>query len=172
MPDQHDLLRRRVARSGERDRSDHEIEALLLPASRDRWDALWEAVDELEQETQHVRRGGGVQVDTTVVDGVERPVIQMPYAIYSDATQLVIRGLDEVGAIVPFDWPHWDGIDHYKGGDGLVSAPVADAVRMATAIIRADRFSEGTIAANLENGTLFAVLQRMRRWFQEKRESA
>ena len=35
-----------------------------------------------------------------------------------------------------------------------------------------DMFSEGTIAATLEDGTLLAVLQRIRRWFEKERASS
>jgi hypothetical protein len=129
---------------------------------------LWATAEAIEQETEHLAWGGGQRLDTTVVDGVERPVIQMPYAIYSDATERMIRGLFEVGAIVPFNWPKWDGIERYRNG-GLASASVADAVRMVTAIIRADRFSESTIGATLEDGTLLAALQRIRRWYESER---
>jgi hypothetical protein len=52
----------------------------------------------------------------------------------------------------------------YRGPTALDAAPVADAVRMTTAIVRADRFTEGTIGATLADGTLAAALRRLRRW--------
>ncbi|HSH60999.1 MAG TPA: DUF6508 domain-containing protein [Acidimicrobiales bacterium] len=152
----------------EHDPTDADIEALMRRAPADAWAALWSAVDELEHEDEHMTWGGGQQVDTTIVDGVERPVIQMPYAIYSTASERVVRSLYEVGAVVPFNWPDWDGVKKYRGVLALDSAPVADAVRMATAIVRADRFSEGTIGAMLEDGTLLAALRRLRRWHDEE----
>lgn len=151
----------------ERDPTDAEIEALLHGASAEAWAALWSAVDELDGEAEHTTWGGGDQIDTTVVDGVERPVVQMPYAIYSGATERVIKGMYEAGVIVPFNWPEWDGIQKYRDPVALEAAPVADAVRMATAIVRADRFSEGTIGATLEDGTLLAALRRLRQWHDE-----
>jgi hypothetical protein len=69
---------------------------------------------------------------------------------------------------VPFNWPEWDGVKRYRGPSALDTAPVADAVRMATAIVRADRFSEGTIGATLEDRTLLAALRRLRRWHDEE----
>jgi hypothetical protein len=62
------------------------------------------------------------------------------------------------GAIAPFNWSDWDGLEIYRGGGGLEAAPVAEAVRMATAIVRADRFTEGALAASLTDGT-FLVLR-------------
>jgi hypothetical protein len=111
--------------------------------------------------------GGGEQVDTTVIDGVERPVFQMPYAIYSEEVERLLAALGGLGAIVPFNWPAWEGMARYRGSTALDAAPVADAVRMATAIIRAERFSEGGIGETLADGTLFAVVRRLRRWHDE-----
>lgn len=111
--------------------------------------------------------GGGDQVDTTVIDGVERPVIQMPYAIYSEPVERLLAALRGLGAVVPFNWSAWDGITRYRGATALDAAPVADAVRMTTAIVRAERFSDGGIGETLVDGTLFAVVRRLRRWHDE-----
>lgn len=90
----------------------------------------------------------------------------MPCAVYSEATERLLQALYGIGAIVPFNWPNWHGVKTYRGGERMDSAPVADAVRMTTAIIRADRFSEGTIGAMLNDGTLHAALRRIRRWYE------
>ena len=55
----------------------------------------------------------------------------------------------------------------YRGGGGLDAAPVADAVRIATAIVRADRFVEGALGAALDDGTLHAALSRLRQWYED-----
>src|SRR5262245_57260234 len=153
------------------DPTDADIEARLRAAPASAWSALWSAgADlELEREDEHMTWGGGQQVDTTVVDGVERPVIHLPYAVYSRATERVVGALYDVGAVVPFDWPGWAGAAGYRGPTALDAAPVADAVRMTTAIVRADRFTEGTIGATLADGTLVAALGRLRRWRSEER---
>ncbi len=89
----------------ERDPTDTDIEVILRGARADAWSALWSGLDELEAEDEHMTWGGGEQVDTTVVDGVERPVLQMPYAVYGPATERTLHALYELGAIVPFNWP-------------------------------------------------------------------
>lgn len=150
------------------DPTDADIELILSGAGANAWSALWAAVTKIEAVDERTTWSGGQQIDTTLVDGVERPVIQMPYAIYSEGTDRAIEALYELGAIVPFDWPAWDGIRGYRGPDALDTAPVADAVRMLTAIVRADRFSEGTIGATLEDGTFLAALRRLRRWHNEE----
>ncbi|MEV6323868.1 DUF6508 domain-containing protein [Nocardia sp. NPDC051787] len=47
-------------------------------------------------------------------------------------------------------------------------APVADAARMLTAVVRAERFCDGAILAALRDGTLPAALQRLRIWYQQQ----
>ena len=134
----------------------------------DRWDALWTAVDRLDSSAEHITWGGGGQVGTTVVDGVEAPVYQMPYAVYSDEVERLRGALGGVGAVVPFAWPDWHGIRTYRGGQNLDRAPVADAVRLLTAIIRSERFSDGSIAGALADGTLPAALSLLRRWHDQQ----
>lgn len=133
------------------DPSDSDIENILRQALAERWVELSSAVDAVEEESEHTTWEGG-------------------YAVYSAATDRMVRALYDLGAIVPFDWPNWDRVEGYRtdGGTALQEASVADAVRMVTAIVRADRFTEGTIGAELEAGTLLAALRRLRRWYEEE----
>lgn len=154
------------------DPTDDEVEATLAAQPTERWQELWDAVDALEAQPESATWAGGQQIDTAVVDGTERPVFQMPYVIYSDAVERVLRLLYDLDVVTPFRWPEWDGVTLYRSGRGLSEAPVADAVRLATAVVRADRFCEGTIAATIEDGTLQAILRRLRRWFDDERGHA
>lgn len=43
---------------------------------------------------------------------------------------------------------------------------------MVTAIVQADRFSEGTIDATLDDGVLQAALRRLRRWHDEEENTS
>jgi Family of unknown function (DUF6508) len=63
------------------------------------------------------------------------------YAIYDDAVTCTIQALYDLGAIVPFNWSEWDGIERYRTCRAVDAAPVAEAIRLVTAIVRADRFS-------------------------------
>ena len=152
--------------------SDTEIEQRLGAASDKRWEDLWGALDALVLEPEKGRWAGGEAVETIVVDGVEKPVIQMPYVIYSGAVFDVIAKVGGLGASEPFDWQAWDGLNRYPNGRGLEEAPVAESVRMVTAIVRADRFGEGTLLASLEDGTFMAAVDRLRCWYEEQRFGA
>ena len=65
--------------------TDADVEAVLHAVTPEQWDELWAAADAVGQEGNHARWEGGQQVGTTVVDGAERAVHQMPYPVYSDA---------------------------------------------------------------------------------------
>lgn len=112
----------------EPDPSDNDIELILQRATVKQWDSLWAAVDAIEREPEHLTWHGGEQVDTMLIDGVERPVFQTPYAVYSEATERLLQAIYGTGAIVPFNWPDWRGVETYRGGQGMDSAPVAEAV--------------------------------------------
>lgn len=148
--------------------SDTEIEHRLRAAADERWEHLWDALDALALEPEKGQWAGGETVETIVVDGVEKPVIQMPFVIYSAAVFDVIAKVAGLGASHPFDWQEWDGLNRYPNGRGLSEAPVAESIRIITAIVRADRFGEGTLLANLEDGTFMTAVDRLRRWYEEQ----
>lgn len=107
---------------------------------------------------------GGRQLGVDTIDGVERPVFEMPYVTYSDGVERVVRLLVDLGVVVPFEWPAWPGRNSYHEGDGLDHAPVAEATRLLSTIVGAERFSDGTLAEALEDGSFVAALGRLRRW--------
>ena len=148
--------------------TDQAFEDALRAVPGAHWDDLWDAVAAVRGEPGHMTWGGGEQVVRTV-NGVEQPATTMPYAVYSPAVDR-LRSL--LGAlVVPFAWPDWDGVLRYRGGAGMAAAPVADAVRMIVAVLRSERFSEGSIGGALSDGTLLAAVDRVRRWYDEHRET-
>ena len=146
------------------DPTDAEIEAILLAADAERWRELLAALADLEAESERADWDGGQEIRTTVVDASGRETLSLPYTEDSDAVRRTTKALYDLGAIVPFDWPHWEGRRRYRGSEGLESAPVADAVRVATAIIRQERFVTGATRNALKDGILFAALRRLRQW--------
>jgi hypothetical protein len=148
--------------------ADAEIENVLATVPPDRWEAIWSAWDEVAKDTEPLHWEGGEQVGVHVVDGVEKPVLQMPYAVYSPAVERLRGALGAI--VVPFAWPQWEGVSRYRGGREVAAAPVADAVRLITAVLRSERFTDGSIAGAIEDGTLGAAVQRLRRWLDEQRQ--
>jgi hypothetical protein len=144
--------------------SDDEIEARLRVAPEEHWRQLADMVAAVEGEAVHGEWAGGETGQTQLVDGVEQPVLQMPYVRYHDTAYRLLGAVHALGASQPFDWIGWGGLQRYPGGAGLDGAAPAESVRIAMAVERADRFTEGTLLAALDDGTLLTAARRLLRW--------
>jgi hypothetical protein len=82
-----------------------DIELALGSAPLEHWRELWAALAGCRDRAPPSDGTGGHQVDTTVVDGAERPVPRMPHAIYADAVTCTIQALYDLGAIVQLTLP-------------------------------------------------------------------
>ena len=85
----------------------------------------------------------------------------LPFPEYDDAVLELIAALVEVNAQPVFDWMRWGRSRRYAGGVGLAQAPVADAMRLVTVIVRGEHFNDGTIAKAIEDGSLLAAAERI-----------
>jgi hypothetical protein len=110
----------------------------------------------------------GGESRTTLVDGEERVVTTMPYAVYSESADRVRRALPAVGAVFVYDWMSWPRLRAYPGGAGLDAAPVTDAVRLATAVLRSERFTEGSYGGAIADGLVGAIVRRLLQWRREE----
>ena len=137
--------------------TDASILAALDQARDEDWQALWDAVDALTPETSFATWSGGS-------DG------QLPYPMYTQPVEELRERIGRLGIVVPFDWMKWDGVRRYKDDPAaLQSAPVADAVRLVIAILRSERFTDGSIEGALQSGLMQTALARLRRWHEEDR---
>jgi hypothetical protein len=85
----------------------------------------------------------------------------MPYFEFSrEALDLLAAMPVKMG----FDWPNWMGTDEARGlredRGAIATATPEQLGRLATAIVRGDRFTEGNIAATFESGLLTAIVRR------------
>lgn len=53
------------------------------------------------------------------------------------------------------------GSRRFPGGAGLADAPVADAMRLITVVVRGERLCDGTIEQAVEDGSLIAAAERI-----------
>ena len=160
-----------IATRGERvgDTTDEEaaMQAALHAVPDDRWAEIAAALAEVLAEPEHLHWEGGHQVGVRVVDGVEKPVIHVPYPVYTPAVDRLRVALGWF--VVPYAWPDWDGNQRYRRGQGMADAPATGAVRLITAIVRSERFGEGSIGGAIDDGTLAAAVQRVLAWHDEQR---
>jgi len=138
------------------DPTDDDIVERLRGAAPETWDALWRAAADVEGLEESARWEGGQTTDG---------VTQMPYPVYEPAVDRLMAALGMItGGIVVFGWMDWDGVARYRTPDAIRDAPITDIPRLVTAIIRSERFSEGSIEGALESGLVTAIVERFRRW--------
>jgi hypothetical protein len=91
-------------------------------------------------------------------------VIQMPWFDFSEPAREFLRAIGEAGWIRPFDWPTWaatpEGAALVRDPQAIAGASPSDLERALTALVRGDRFHEGTLAAAYHSGVLEAIVRR------------
>jgi hypothetical protein len=143
------------------DPTDDEILARLQATAPETWDELWRAADDAAHLGAPARWEGGETVDG---------VTHMPYPVYEPAVDRLMAALAATtGGIVVFRWMDWDGIGRYRTPDAVHDAPIVDVPRLVTAIVRSERFSEGSIEGAVQSGLIAAIVDRLRRWLDSGR---
>lgn len=91
-------------------------------------------------------------------------VIHMPWYRLSAQAQAFLTALAEGGWVTPFDWTTWiaspEGQALSSGPAAVATASEDDLGRLLTAIVRSDRFNEGSLAGAWESGMLTAIVRR------------
>ncbi|WP_406036308.1 DUF6508 domain-containing protein [Nocardioides sp. NBC_00163] len=122
------------------------------------WLEAFEAADALTAEDRDFAWGGGQKT--------ESGAIQMPYPAYSDRVRQLYRSLP--GASI--DWMKWmRGNPLLSDPSLLTAAPIADAARLATVYTRGERFNDGVFGHALQDGSIDAIVGRLRTWFESER---
>lgn len=149
------------------DAENEQILAQLLAAPAEAWAELEAALTALETDEAPMTWDGG-ESRTAIVDGEEHVVTTMPYAVYSESAERLRRALPAVGAVFVYDWISWPRLNGYPGGAGLDAAPVTDAVRLATAVLRSERFTEGSYGGAIADGLVAAIVRRLLHWRRDE----
>jgi hypothetical protein len=140
----------------------------LETVTDDEWVALWRALDAIAAESEYATWAGG----ETRTDAEGRTVTTMPYPVYHPAVDALRDAIGGARLVVPYDWPDWADLSRYRDDPAaLADAPVADAVRMVVAIVRSERFSDGSLEGALTSGLLQTALGRIRGWAADSKPS-
>jgi len=141
------------------DPENEKLRTVLLqatPGARKRLRAALGVVKSLTAECRH-----GVAWSPVTGEGSSADPLALSFPEYDAAFEELVEALLAAGAQPVFDWMNWDGCRLYPGGGGLAGAPVADAMRLITVIIRGERFCDGSIAKAIEDGSLVAATERI-----------
>jgi len=83
----------------------------------------------------------------------------MAYVVEGPALEAARRAMGEAELVIPFDWSAWlreSGLDRDSSRWATLSPE--EGVRLWISLVRADRFSEGTVLSAAENGLIVHVL--------------
>ena len=142
---------------------DYPDDAALLAELRvaashdDAWGRLAAVADEFAARP-HAEDDMRWEQGTSRADGV----VTVGHPAYGERVQRACRALSEVGAVTPA-YPWMRHRPPTLPDDDAHLAP-ADAVRLATTLIRGERFCDGTIGQAVEHGTLQAVIASLAAW--------
>lgn len=126
------------------------------PAARTRLRAALEVVRGLPAEGPPVVAWSPIAGEGSTTDPLVRS-----FPEYDAGVDELVEALLAVNAQPVFDWMSWAGSRRYPGGSGLAAAPVADAMRLVTVVVRGERFCDGTIAKAIQDGSLVAAAARI-----------
>lgn len=125
------------------------------------WRELREALAALTDEDRDVRWSeGGKQPDGTW---------RMSYPLHGERLDRLVRALSAVGAVTPAYLWQDNPPPAVPAGERL--GPAA-AVRVATAVVRGERFCDGTIARAAGDGLLDAVAESLCAWYEAVSEGS
>ena len=138
---------------------DEKLKTVLLratPATRERLRAALEAM-----KSRTAADPPPVTWSPMTGTGTPPDPLVLSYPSYDETTEELLAALRAVNAQPVFDWMSWNGSRRYPRGAGLAKAPVADAMRLITTIVRGEHFCDGTIAKAIEDGSLVAAAERI-----------
>lgn len=159
----YDLLSAEVARRSASDEDDSMLVDQLrtTPDRAEAWARLLAVADEFAARPH-------AENDCRWNQPEERPdgVIVVGFPVYGERVERACGLLYEVGAVTPaYEWMRHTPPELPE--DGAPLAP-ADAIRLATATLRSERFGDGMIAKALEDGTFQAVLASLAAWYRSR----
>ena len=122
---------------------DKDILAVVATVSTEQWDHLATLVDAVDPRDYGAWVGGNVTGHTEA----GAPIISMPFFYWSEALNQLVDTLYEYNLVYPFDWMEWSDATRWGDSDvPIAEQTVPDLIKFTTAVLRADRFAEGTLS--------------------------
>ncbi|HET8785113.1 MAG TPA: DUF6508 domain-containing protein [Candidatus Limnocylindrales bacterium] len=133
--------------------------------------ARLEAIGAFADELEAPDFGAGQWHDSERTRTPDGDVWTMPWFELSERADAFIRTAAGSGWVEPFDWMAWVETDEGKSlredREALARATPDQLRRLLTAVIRADRFSEGSLEWAFGSGLMAAIARRARTLLDE-----
>ena len=126
------------------------------------WQNLLDLIPEIESTKNFGEMAGGEKDD--------KGVIQMPYYVEAAVVMKFPKLVEQSGALISFDYTQWDDGWNITGNNefDFDSIDIPTKCKLISAIIRIDRFSEGSLVDAFESGLILKILQSINRQLQKQ----
>lgn len=116
------------------------------------WNKLFEINEQIKNTRSFGEMSGG--------EIIEENVHAMPFWEWSEITSAFVKTLNDLQLIISFDWGKW------PEGKTILNNPsqlydeldTVTLCQLLTAIVRSDRFADGVLIGELENGTISKIV--------------
>lgn len=113
--------------------------------------------DALAQVEAATSMGGWVEPPRAPGAAASQPTPQL-----STEAEALLAVVNDLGADIPFDWPHWsEGRFLAERAENLRDASGAQAVMLINTLQRFDRFSDGALLGAFNTGVIQAAVRRI-----------
>jgi len=129
----------------------------IFSYTREDWQPLMNLIPEIEEALSFGEKGGGKQD--------EDRVMQLPFVIPAYVVTQFVDIVYEMPLMVSFDWPSWEEGQKMLNDPGFDfdSIDIPTKCKLITAIIRNDRFADGTLVQAFESGLVLEILKSIQR---------
>ena len=126
---------------------DADISARLLSVTAEAWVRLFRCHTLLRESGEY---GGW-----TPAKEISPGHYAMGYSTISNDAEAVVEAIYGLDVMSGFDWPEWaEGFALLEDRRRIAEVPVVTAVKLVTLCIRGQRFSEGSLLAEFQNGNM------------------
>ena len=132
------------------DFSEFENHLKTIPAAD--WEELFKLNEQLKQESSFGKMKAG--------EKIEENVSTFPYWEKSELARQFVKFLYDKNMLPSFDWPEWqEGKELLRQKDpNFANLDTITLCKLLTAIIRTDRFSDGTLIGMMKEGVIQRIV--------------
>ncbi len=143
------------------DISEFENHLKTIPATE--WKELFKFNEQLKQASSFGKMQGG--------EKIEGNVSTLPYWEQSKLTRQFVRFLYDKNMLPSFDWPEWqEGKELLRQKDpNFNNLDTITLCKLLTAIIRTDRFSDGTLVGMMNEGVIQRIVDGIKNNFENSK---
>ena len=129
---------------------------LIDSISQSDWNRLFDLIPEIEKGDKFGNMAGGQEI--------EPGLVQIPFWDWTEITTRTVKVIYDLKLVLNFDWPKWEEgqtILQNKQPD-FNNLDSVTLCKLLTTIIRADRFNDGILVSNFEDGNILKIIKALK----------